>query len=403
MKTQRTRTFITLFIIATGILALVGTLTVVNALNNTFTGNLKTIGANSFFIRPYANSLLQGRRRHGRFTTRKANPPITWSEAKRFKEKYKFPGTIVSTGLNISGQAQLSRGSKKTSKQVVITGIDENYLQAYGFRTGSGRNFTGEEILSGTPVAIAGPQVIKALFDKENPLGKYVYYRGHKWKIIGVTVPKGTSFGQSEDNFVFIPITLARKITAGNTNAPYEIRVSVLNPENYEKAKEKAIQQMRSIRHLRPGQENNFGITGSKEALNELKKINTVLQTAAFIIGLITILASAIALMNIMLVSVTEKLNEIGIRKAVGASNRHILQQFLTETWVIALSGSLLGIITGILAGWGIASLLKIDFSMPWNAVFWAIFITFITALLSGLYPAFKASKANPIEVLRYE
>ncbi len=403
MKAQGLRTFITLLIIAIGIFALVGTLTVVDALNNTFTGNLKAIGANSFFIRRYENSLLQGRREHGRFWRRKVNPPITKFEAKTFKERYDMDGTAVSLSFFVSSNAELTGSGKKSTKKVEIIAVDENYAKVYGSQIDKGRNFTANEVRSGSAVAVIGPQVAEELFDRKNPLGQTVKYKGRKWKVIGITKKKGTAFGRSEDNFVWIPLTTGESILPSNTPLRYEIRVFVEDPSKYEEAMDKAIALMRSIRRLRPVQPNNFGVVGSKEALEEIKQINKVLTVAAFVIGMITILASSIALMNIMLVSVAEKLKEIGIKKAVGASNKHILIQFLIETVIIALSGSLLGIILGILIGWGVAMLMRFDFSMPWNAVFWAVFITFVTAIISGLYPAIKASAANPIEVLHYE
>ncbi len=403
MKAQRLRTLITLVIIAIGILALVGTLTVVDALNNTFTGNLKTIGANSFTIRRYQNSLLEGRQRRGHFWRKKNNPPITEFEAQTFKKRYNFEGALVSLSFLVTSQAELVRGQKKTSGSVEIFGVDENYARVYHFQIDKGRNFTANEINSGIRYAVIGPQVAKSLFEKENPLGQALTYKGRKWTVIGVTKEKGTAFGRSEDNFVWVPLQVGKSILPPRRPLRFDIRVSVEKPEKYEEAEDKAIALMRAIRRLRPDQPNNFGIVGSKEALQEIKQIDSVLRTAAFIIGLITILASSIALMNIMLVTVAEKLREIGIRKAVGASNREILKQFLTETLIIAFSGSIFGIIGGILLGWGIALLMKIDFVMPWTAVFWAVLITFITALISGLYPAIKASRANPIEVLHYE
>ncbi len=403
MKDQPLRTAITLIIIAIGILALVGTLTVVDALNNTFTGNLETIGANSFEIRRYENSLIQRRRGHRRFRRNQINPEITKIEANTFKEKFYFPGTLTSIHFPVSSSAQFSKGDNKSSNSVELLAVDENYAAVFQFQIEKGRNFTSKEIKSASNRVIVGPQVAQALFGKKNPVGEQIFYKGHKFVIIGVTKSKGTSFGRSEDNFVWVPLSYGYKIFPKNRKVVFSIRVSVNDPEKYEEAESAAISLMRSIRRLRPGQPNNFGISGSKEALNELKQIDRILRISAFIIGLITILASSVALMNIMLVTVAEKLREIGIRKAVGASNKDILFQFLSETLMIAFAGSLIGIILGILLGWGIAALMKIDFVMPWTAVFWAVLITFISAIASGLYPALKASRANPIEVLRYE
>ncbi len=401
VRSYKLRSSITIFIIAIGILSLVGTLTVVEAINHTFSKNLEAIGAKSFFIRRYKNNLFE--RGHRRLFRRSPNPPITYKEAMMFKKKFRFDGALTAISFTGTSQAELSREEKKTGENVRILGADENYLPAYQLDPGKGRNFSAREVIEGRNLAIIGPDVAKNLFDKdENPINQYIFYKGYRLKVIGVTRPKGTTFGESQDNFVVLPITLARKIFSGR-NKMYEIRVFVSRPGDYEKAKDKAIVVMRNIRKLKPFRENNFGIVGTEEAMSELKQTTSVLRSAAFVIGLITILASSIALMNIMLVTVTERIREIGLRKAIGASSGAILWQFFIETLFIALMGAVLGIILGVLFGYGIARLFRVDFVMPWNAIMWGLIITFITAFFSGLYPAYKASQASPIEALRYE
>ncbi len=401
MKAQRLRSFITVMIIAIGILALVSTLTVVEALHSTFTGNLKETGANTFTIQRYGNSLFRGRR-HGRFNRKVVNPPITYRETKAFKEKYKFPDTKTSVSLQVTSSAEIGGNGKKTGNNVKITGGDENFINVYHYRIAKGRSFSINEVTQNAPVAIAGPETVKTLFGKENPIGKYVFYKGHKWKIIGVTESKGSVFGGNEDNFLIIPLGTARLLSSGGFNV-FRIRVAVEQPETFQAAKDKAVLVMRQIRHLKPSAENNFGIRSSEQDLKDLENMDKILKSAAFVIGLITIFASSVALMNIMLVTVTERIREIGIRKAVGASMAAIRFQFLTETLAIALAGAIVGILLGIFSGWAVARVLKMHFTMPWSAVFWAIVLTFITALVSGFYPAVKASRANPIEALRYE
>ncbi|NPA42740.1 MAG: FtsX-like permease family protein, partial [Chlorobi bacterium] len=232
--------------------------------------------------------------------------------------------------------------------------------------------------------------------------GRPIYYKGNKWTVVGITAPKGNVFGRSGDEFVWVPLGTGERLLGGRRPDP-EIRVEVEDPSRYERALSQAILVMRRIRGLRPGQPDNFGISESREAVEELRNTSRTLRIMAFVIGLITIFASSVALMNIMLVNVAEKFREIGIRKAVGASARQIRRHFLVETVLIALGGSLPGLLLGILAGWGVAALLGMHFRMPWNAVMWAIIITFVTALLAGWYPAYKAAKANLVEVLRYE
>jgi len=401
IKTQKLRTVITFIIIAIGIMALVSNLTVVEALNKTFTGNFKALGANTFTIQRYANQIVK-RRKHGSRWKKAVNPPLLLREAKVFKKSYRFPGTKTTVFHTVDVNVKLKNGSSET-KMTEIKAVDENFARVNSFEIAEGRNFTVEEAAKAVPLAVIGPQVKKALFGNKEAMGKNFIYKGRKFRIIGVTKEKGAVFGASEDNFAWITLKTAGELSSASNPQSVRIKIAVDNPEKFDEAMDKAIALMRQIRKLKPGQENNFGIRSSRDALEELKKTEHVLRMMAFIIGLITILASAIALMNIMLVNVTEKFREIGIRKAVGASNQSILLRFLAETVLIGILGSIPGIILGVLTGWGVAALLKARFVMPWNAVLWAIFITFVTAIVSGIYPAIKAAKANPVEVLRYE
>ncbi len=319
-----------------------------------------------------------------------------------FKRKYDFPGALVSVSFTGTTRGKFTSGEEETGENVRVSGVDENYLSTSQTEIDKGRGFTQAEITQNKNVAVIGPDVARNLFGKENPVGKIIIYKGYKLKVIGVTKAKGATFGESQDNFVLLPITLGRKIFSGRRHV-YEIRVYVEKPADYNHAQDRAIVLMRKLRKLKPFQENNFGVVGTEEALKEINQTTGILRAAAFIIGLITILASSIALMNIMLVTVTERIREIGLRKAIGASNTAIMWQFFMETIFIALMGAMVGILLGIIFGMGIARLFNVDFVMPWNAIMWGLIITFITAFLSGLYPAYKASKASPIEALRYE
>jgi putative ABC transport system permease protein len=249
---------------------------------------------------------------------------------------------------------------------------------------------------------LIGSDLLKALFENENPIDKTIALRGSKFKIIGVLKEKGSTFGNNQDLRVLIPLQLARSIyTTPNIN--FRIGVMVANKDLLESATDDALITMRQVRKLNPIEDNNFGIERSDELINQIKELTDVLSIAAWIIGLITILGSSIALMNIMLVSVTERTREIGIRKALGAKQKTIAIQFFTETIVIAQLGGIFGIIMGVLIGFGFTLALEFDFSIPWMAILAAFITCFIVALLSGVYPAIKASKLDPIEALRYE
>jgi putative ABC transport system permease protein len=223
-----------------------------------------------------------------------------------------------------------------------------------------------------------------------------------KFKVVGVLESKGSTFGNNQDLRILIPIQVARGIfTEPNIN--YTISIMVKEKELLNAAQDEAIITFRNIRRLSPIEKDNFGIERSDDLINRIASITGYLEVAAWIISIITILGSSIALMNIMLVSVTERTREIGVRKALGAKNATISTQFFIETIVIGQIGSVLGIILGILTGLVFSSFFESEFSLPWIPMIWATIITFVVAIIAGFYPAMKASKLDPIESLRYE
>ena len=199
-----------------------------------------------------------------------------------------------------------------------------------------------------------------------------------------------------------IPTQVARSLfSAPNIN--YDLDVMVTNEALLDEAVDDAIITMRRVRKLSPVEKDNFGIERSDDLIQTLLSNTAVLSISAWVIGIITIFGSSIALMNIMLVSVTERTREIGVRKSLGAKRSTIAWQFFTETLIIGQIGGIVGIILGILIGFGIASAIGFSFTTPWMAIFWAFVVTFAVTILSGLIPAIKASKLDPVEALRYE
>lgn len=398
IRTQLLRTILTVLIIAIGITALVGILTVVSALENTISSDFASMGANTFNINQYDNIV----RRHGGEVREIINPIISYPEAVAFKNKYKYPFTETSLSFTATTTAEIKYEATKTDPENTIVGVDEHFLTNSGLETSSGRNFTGFDIQNNAYVCVVGSDFSKGLLKDMNPIDKVISIRGAKFKVIGILKEKGSTFGNSQDLRVLIPIQVARSLfTAPNIN--YTMSVMVSKKELLDQAIDNATSIMRRVRKLSPIKDNNFAVGRSDDLINRILGITKYLGMASWLIGIITVLGSSIALMNIMIVSVTERTREIGVRKALGAKRSTIAFQFFIETLLIGQLGGLVGIILGILIGYGIATALSFVFVIPWGAIFAAFLTSFIVAIVSGLYPAIKAAFLDPIEALRYE
>ncbi|RFN58454.1 ABC transporter permease [Marixanthomonas ophiurae] len=398
IRSQLLRTILTVVIIAIGIWALVGILSAVKVLENTIADNFASMGANTFNVQRYELEV-QSQRGGER---KKINPIISYNDVREFVDKYNYPLTQTAISFRGTAGAEVKYESEKTDPEVQVYGVNEHYLLNTGTEVERGRNFTFFDVQNNNKVCLLGSDFLKNLFGNENPLNKIVSIRGVKFKVIGVLESKGSTFGNNQDLKVLIPIQVARGIFT-DPNINYNISVRVDNKEIMQGAQDEAIITFRNIRGLNPVEENNFGLLRSDDLLNQIAEIGLYMSTAAWIISIITILGSSIALMNIMLVSVTERTREIGVRKALGAKRSTISTQFFMETIVIGQFGSILGILLGILTGFVFAKAFDFDFSLPWTAIIWATIITFIVAVIAGSYPATKAAKLDPIESLRYE
>ena len=397
IKTQLLRTILTVVIIGIGIWSLVGILSAVKAMENSISGSFASMGSNTFNIQRYDFNIQRGGRER-----KKVNPIISYQNIREFLAIYEYPTTQTSLSFVGTRAAEVKFESEKTDPEVQIFGINEFYLENTGTEIENGRNFTIFDIQNNNKVCIIGSDFLKSLFLNDNPIGKTISIRGVKFKVVGVLESKGSTFGNNQDLRILIPIQVARGIfTEPNIN--YTISIMVKEKELLNAAQDEAIVTFRNIRRLNPIEKDNFGIERSDDLINRIASITGYLEVAAWIISIITILGSSIALMNIMLVSVTERTREIGVRKALGAKNATISTQFFIETIVIGQIGSVLGIILGILTGLAFSSFFESKFSLPWIPMIWATIITFVVAIIAGFYPAMKASKLDPIESLRYE
>jgi putative ABC transport system permease protein len=399
IRAQLLRTILTIVIIAIGITALVGILTVVSAIDNELNSKFASMGSNTFNINQYEFST----RNQGGGEIEKINPIISYPEAKAFKEKYDYPFTHTSVSFTATGTAEIKYENEKTDPEISVLGVDDLYATNSGLEIVNGRNFNPFDISNNAYVCVVGSDfATKGLLKDVNPVDKILSIRGAKFKVIGVLKEKGSTFGNNQDLRILIPIQVARSLFS-TPNINYTVSSMVDKKELLESAVNDATVTMRQIRKLSPVEETNFGISRSDDLANRIANITGYLSAAAWVISIITIMGSSIALMNIMIVSVTDRTREIGVRKSLGAKKNTIAWQFFMETLLIAQIGGLVGIILGMLVGYLMASLMKFGFVIPWGAILAAVITSFIVAIVSGLYPAIKASKLDPIEALRYE
>jgi putative ABC transport system permease protein len=396
IRASKLRTILTIFIIALGIMALVGILTAIDAIKGSISTSFMSMGANTFLIEGRNITTVSSDRQPVRNYAY-----IGFREALDFKNRFEFPAT-VSIFHNASGSAAVSYGSKKSNPNVLVVGTDEHYVFTAGYEIERGRNFTTGDIEMNRHLVIVGREIVRNIFDSgEDPLDRIITIGNGKYRIIGILKEKGTSFGGG-DNICLLPLTNVRQ----NFSRPgmnFRINVMPQTPQLLEIGVSEAEGIFRQVRGLKAGDESDFRITKSDNLANMVIENLRYVTIAATLIGAITLFGAAVGLMNIMLVSVTERTREIGIRKAMGARSTYIKHQFLFEAVIIGQLGGFVGIFLGILIGNLVSLMTGSPFVIPWLWIFAGVALCFFVGLSSGYFPAVKASKLDPIVALRYE
>lgn len=412
VRSNKLRTVLTVSIIAFGIMALVGIITAIKAMNQKFSESFSTMGANAFTVRFKDRDIRFGGgnnreiklSKKGRKKEKKSSlgKIITKDEAENFMQRYNFPGV---KGISIFGNRNniASHETRKTSPNILIFGGDDNYLLLNGFTLQYGRNLNRLDVQTGRNVCMLGYDVAKKLFKEgvERAVNAVVRINNIPYRVLGVLESRGSTFGFSRDNII---ISSYRNIDR-NFPSGYSFVMAVMTNDllKVNEAIGEAEGTFRAIRKLSTTEDNNFVMDRSdsiaEKAMNSLR----FLTVSATVIGLITLIGAAIGLMNIMLVSVSERTREVGLIKAIGGKSKMVSRQFLLEAIIISVLGAFFGIILGVMVGNVFSIFLKTGFVVPWDWVLYGIVICTIVGLLSGLYPALKAGRLNPIEALRYE
>jgi putative ABC transport system permease protein len=398
VKANLLRSVLTALIVAIGITSLVGILTAIDGIEYSVSESLSSLGVNTFDIYSKWN---RGTNQDG--VKEKVRARLTLSEMQKFIDQYDVPA-MVSLSARLTNLAEVKHESQKTSPNVDIRGANEEYIPIKGLNIQEGRNFSRFEVQYGSKVAIIGYKLAVSLYgDNPIPVGTEISFKGTQFKVIGLLKEKGDFSENNYDNMVIIPILVANQMAEGQPLG-YRLNVGIADMDQLDYAMGEATGLMRKIRQDRVEDGNSFEIEKSESLAQEMESITSGLRWGGFGVGFITLLGASIALMNIMLVSVTERTREVGVRKALGATPLRIRQQFVIEAIVVCLLGGIGGVILGILIGNLISKAIGINaFVVPWLWMMVGMLICVFVGLMSGYYPAHKASKLDPIESLRFE
>jgi len=399
VKAHATRAVITSSIIAIGIAALVGILTSISAMQIAVTKTFSKMGSQSFTIKNAG-----GVKRYGEVND---NTRLTFDEAWEFQKRMEGKNSTVALSINADFAGKASFQSAETNPNVRVIGIDEDYLKTANYELGAGRTFTDNEVIRAVPVVVVGQEIVDKLFPGSDKMGRainqVIAVNGKPYRVVGSLRTKGSSMGMSGgDRVIFVPITRAKR-DMKNMQDNCMINVAVDKVLDLDESMSEAYTLMRRIKRLKPGEDENFVIQQStamaKEALENIKMVSGV----GTVIAIITLLGAAVSLMNIMLVSVTERTQEIGLRKALGATAKQIKNQFLIEAVVICQIGGAGGILLGLIIGNLVGVALGAGFVAPWEWMLLAVVVCIVVGLGAGLYPASRASRLDPIEALRFD
>lgn len=394
LRANKLRSALTVLGITVGVFSVIGVMTVISALRDRVESGLNFLGANSFQISKFPAISFSD---WNRFRNRR---DVTYPIANRFKE---LMGDSARVNLQIGrgGQTVIFR-DRKTNPNVRLIGTDENYITAFAFDVVAGRNLGADDVEYGRPVCMLGADVISKIFPDEDSVGKMIRINGQNYTVVGVLAPKGTSFGGSPDNFVVTPISRFLAIY-GRQGRSINMNVQALSQAELTATQEKATGMMRLVRGLHPEDANDFEVFSNESLIEAFNKIADVVAMGALAISAIALLASGVGVMNIMLVSVTERTKEIGIRKSIGAKKKSILLQFLSEAIVLSLVGGVSGVLFGVAVGNVVAILMSVSVTFPWLWACIGLGVCGGIGVSFGFYPAMKAASLDPIEALRYE
>jgi len=393
VRSNKLRSALTLLGMVIGVFAIIVAVTAVEVIEYSATSAVESFGTTTFEIEEADGFSRSGAEVRGR-------EPLTYAQMEELVERTTLPVAISPSAGGWTVEAR--HRDKKTERVVQFIGSNEHFLENNGFDMSLGRFMTDQDVRLGRPVTVIGVDVADELFPSETPLGKDIVLGGNRYQVVGVLAEKGALFGQNMDMIALIPITRMILEYSG-ANWSIEINVRAANMQMVGPTMEEAIGALRVIRRVQPGDDNNFEIRSNEAIVERISTFTGAIAAGGAAIGLITLLAAGIGIMNIMLVSVTERTREIGIRKAVGASRQDILRQFIYEALFLCQIGGMIGILAGAAGGNVVGFFTKTPFVFPWLWAGIAVLGVTGVAVGFGVYPAYKAARLDPIDALRHE
>ena len=396
IRQNKLRSILTLLGISIGVFSVIGVMTAIRTLESSVNSQLDIFGTNTFMIQKSPAIRIHG---GGNDKIRKRKN-ILYAHYEELKQRAKLPLRV--SVVDGTGERNIQYKDKRLKKTAEVSGVDEWGLRSFKTYLADGRNFMEDDIRFYRSVTVLGPDLADILFPFEDPLGKEIQIKGLDYTVIGITERKGQAFGQSQDYFVMIPISVYIQ-RFSNRWTSLGINVEAESTELYEKTMDEVIGLMRVIRKVPPEEENDFEIISNEELMETFAGFTGGIKLFAGAVSVIALLVAGIGIMNIMLVSVTERIKEIGIRKAIGATKRDILIQFLMEAVFLSQFGGIVGVILGIAGGNLIALVLKVPAVVPMDWAFYGMAVCSFIGIGFGIYPAWRAANLDPIESLRFE
>ncbi|MDX9924693.1 MAG: ABC transporter permease [Ignavibacteriaceae bacterium] len=397
LRANRLRSLLTILGIVVGIFSIIAISTVIEMLQKSIEEGVSQLGQNTFQIQKFPAVRTGSAAERAKIRNRR---DITLEEFYRFKEKMVEAKSVGAEQWTFGRRFEV--GNKETNPNVQFGGVTPEAFANNKWNIDDGRAFNDRDVQGYNRSVVLGPDLVKTLFGSINPIGQEVKVDGHKLTVVGVLESQGDVFGMSQDNFALIPITTFQSFYGKRSNS-VNITVMTFGKEDYKDLIGVAEGYFRTVRGVTAGEENDFDIRTNEQVLSQINDITSGVRIGSYVVGGIALLAAGIGIMNIMLVSVTERTREIGIRKAIGAKKVNILVQFIIEAIVLSLIGGIIGIFLGVTAGNVAGSFLNAEAVLPIDWILIGIFLCMLIGVGFGTYPAYKASNLDPIEALRFE